>query len=214
MSTTRSRRGGRQRRRRRHGSSSRRRPGGGRWRAPAPLWWGQRTAARAHSAKYFLTMQVVVRRAGRRGGLRVRRPQRRQVRERGGGGRHTAAGLALPTAVWLTCPAIAAGAPAATATAAVRNGWAPTMVDLDIGQGSITAPGCIAATPGARGPRAWERLQLTPPRHTLLPSRAATRGCGANPTTPPILPAHSPQSRPLLACWVTGEVAGDAWYPP
>eukprot|EP00887_Chlorella_sp_A99_P003151 scaffold9.g3151.t1 len=30
---------------------------------------------------------------------------------------------------------------------AVRQGWAPTMVDLDIGQGSITAPGCLAATP-------------------------------------------------------------------
>jgi hypothetical protein len=30
---------------------------------------------------------------------------------------------------------------------AVRNGWAPTAVDLDVGQGSITVPGCIAATP-------------------------------------------------------------------
>jgi hypothetical protein len=30
---------------------------------------------------------------------------------------------------------------------AVRSGWEPTMVDLDIGQGSITTPGCIAATP-------------------------------------------------------------------
>lgn len=31
----------------------------------------------------------------------------------------------------------------------VRAGWAPTFVDMDIGQGSITVPGCIAATPGA-----------------------------------------------------------------
>lgn len=31
---------------------------------------------------------------------------------------------------------------------AVRAGWAPTFVDMDIGQGSITVPGCIAATPG------------------------------------------------------------------
>ncbi|CAL5227893.1 g10934 [Coccomyxa viridis] len=30
---------------------------------------------------------------------------------------------------------------------AVRTGWAPTAVDLDIGQGSITVPGSIAATP-------------------------------------------------------------------
>ncbi|PSC75129.1 CLP1-like protein [Micractinium conductrix] len=30
---------------------------------------------------------------------------------------------------------------------AVRGGWAPTFVDLDIGQGSITVPGCVAATP-------------------------------------------------------------------
>ncbi|KAK9818033.1 hypothetical protein WJX72_005994 [[Myrmecia] bisecta] len=29
----------------------------------------------------------------------------------------------------------------------VRSGWAPTMVDLDIGQGSITCPGTIGATP-------------------------------------------------------------------
>jgi hypothetical protein len=32
---------------------------------------------------------------------------------------------------------------------AVRAGWAPTFADMDIGQGSITVPGCIAATPGA-----------------------------------------------------------------
>lgn len=31
---------------------------------------------------------------------------------------------------------------------AVRAGWAPTFADMDIGQGSITVPGCIAATPG------------------------------------------------------------------
>lgn len=30
---------------------------------------------------------------------------------------------------------------------AAKQGWKPTYVDLDIGQGSITAPGCIAATP-------------------------------------------------------------------
>lgn len=30
---------------------------------------------------------------------------------------------------------------------AAKGGWKPTFVDLDIGQGSITAPGCIAATP-------------------------------------------------------------------
>lgn len=30
---------------------------------------------------------------------------------------------------------------------AVRSGWAPTFADMDIGQGSITVPGCIAATP-------------------------------------------------------------------
>ncbi|KAJ6959927.1 hypothetical protein D5086_030572 [Populus alba] len=30
---------------------------------------------------------------------------------------------------------------------AAKQGWKPTFVDLDIGQGSITAPGCIAATP-------------------------------------------------------------------
>lgn len=30
---------------------------------------------------------------------------------------------------------------------AVKQGWKPTFVDLDIGQGSITIPGCIAATP-------------------------------------------------------------------
>lgn len=30
---------------------------------------------------------------------------------------------------------------------AVRTGWAPLMVDLDIGQGSVTVPGCLAATP-------------------------------------------------------------------
>lgn len=28
-----------------------------------------------------------------------------------------------------------------------KQGWKPTFVDLDIGQGSITIPGCIAATP-------------------------------------------------------------------
>lgn len=33
---------------------------------------------------------------------------------------------------------------------AVRAGWAPTFADVDIGQGSITVPGCVAATPGAR----------------------------------------------------------------
>ncbi|KAF4376645.1 hypothetical protein F8388_025516 [Cannabis sativa] len=30
---------------------------------------------------------------------------------------------------------------------AAKQGWKPTFVDLDIGQGSITLPGCIAATP-------------------------------------------------------------------
>ena len=30
---------------------------------------------------------------------------------------------------------------------AVRAGWAPTFADLDIGQGAVTVPGCIAATP-------------------------------------------------------------------
>ncbi|KAJ6842306.1 protein CLP1-like protein [Iris pallida] len=30
---------------------------------------------------------------------------------------------------------------------ACKQGWKPTFVDLDIGQGSITMPGCIAATP-------------------------------------------------------------------
>ncbi|GAB4822312.1 hypothetical protein N2152v2_009358 [Parachlorella kessleri] len=30
---------------------------------------------------------------------------------------------------------------------AVRTGWHPVMADLDIGQGSITVPGCLAATP-------------------------------------------------------------------
>ncbi|XP_020270004.1 protein CLP1 homolog [Asparagus officinalis] len=30
---------------------------------------------------------------------------------------------------------------------ASKQGWKPTFVDLDIGQGSITIPGCIAATP-------------------------------------------------------------------
>ncbi|KAJ4700906.1 Protein CLP1-like [Melia azedarach] len=30
---------------------------------------------------------------------------------------------------------------------AVKQGWKPTFVDLDVGQGSITIPGCIAATP-------------------------------------------------------------------
>ncbi|KAG1674622.1 hypothetical protein FOA52_001871 [Chlamydomonas sp. UWO 241] len=30
---------------------------------------------------------------------------------------------------------------------AARSNWEPTMVDLDIGQGSITVPGCLAATP-------------------------------------------------------------------
>ncbi|XP_028094427.1 protein CLP1 homolog isoform X2 [Camellia sinensis] len=30
---------------------------------------------------------------------------------------------------------------------AAKRGWKPTFVDLDIGQGSITIPGCIAATP-------------------------------------------------------------------
>ncbi|KAJ7969404.1 Protein CLP1-like [Quillaja saponaria] len=30
---------------------------------------------------------------------------------------------------------------------AAKLGWKPTFVDLDIGQGSITIPGCIAATP-------------------------------------------------------------------
>ncbi len=30
---------------------------------------------------------------------------------------------------------------------AVRAGWAPTFADMDIGQGSFTLPGCIAATP-------------------------------------------------------------------
>lgn len=30
---------------------------------------------------------------------------------------------------------------------AAKQGWKPTCVDLDIGQGSITIPGCIAATP-------------------------------------------------------------------
>lgn len=30
---------------------------------------------------------------------------------------------------------------------AAKQGWKPTYVDLDIGQGSITIPGCIGATP-------------------------------------------------------------------
>uniref|UniRef100_A0A7C9ETA1 Clp1 P-loop domain-containing protein n=1 Tax=Opuntia streptacantha TaxID=393608 RepID=A0A7C9ETA1_OPUST len=30
---------------------------------------------------------------------------------------------------------------------AAKQGWKPTLVDLDVGQGSITIPGCIAATP-------------------------------------------------------------------
>ncbi|KAJ8419564.1 hypothetical protein Cgig2_017992 [Carnegiea gigantea] len=30
---------------------------------------------------------------------------------------------------------------------AAKQGWKPTFVDLDVGQGSITVPGCIAATP-------------------------------------------------------------------
>ncbi|KAM7268876.1 hypothetical protein ACFE04_011042 [Oxalis oulophora] len=30
---------------------------------------------------------------------------------------------------------------------AAKQGWKPSFVDLDIGQGSITIPGCIAATP-------------------------------------------------------------------
>lgn len=30
---------------------------------------------------------------------------------------------------------------------AAKQGWKPTFVDLDIGQGSITIPGCIAGTP-------------------------------------------------------------------
>ncbi|KAL9269625.1 CLP1-like protein [Drosera capensis] len=30
---------------------------------------------------------------------------------------------------------------------AAKQGWKPTYVDLDIGQGSLTIPGCIAATP-------------------------------------------------------------------
>lgn len=30
---------------------------------------------------------------------------------------------------------------------AAKQGWKPTFVDLDIGQGSITVPGSIAATP-------------------------------------------------------------------
>jgi polyribonucleotide 5'-hydroxyl-kinase len=30
---------------------------------------------------------------------------------------------------------------------AVRAGHQPTYVDLDVGQGTITAPGCLAATP-------------------------------------------------------------------
>lgn len=30
---------------------------------------------------------------------------------------------------------------------ASKQSWKPTFVDLDIGQGSITIPGCIAATP-------------------------------------------------------------------
>lgn len=29
----------------------------------------------------------------------------------------------------------------------VRSGWEPTFVDLDIGQGSITVPGCVSAVP-------------------------------------------------------------------
>ncbi|KAK4750099.1 hypothetical protein SAY87_027548 [Trapa incisa] len=30
---------------------------------------------------------------------------------------------------------------------AAKQGWKPTFIDLDIGQGAITLPGCIAATP-------------------------------------------------------------------
>lgn len=33
------------------------------------------------------------------------------------------------------------------ATYAARLGWAPTLVDLDVGQGDTLAPGCIAASP-------------------------------------------------------------------
>jgi polyribonucleotide 5'-hydroxyl-kinase len=29
----------------------------------------------------------------------------------------------------------------------VRAGYQPTYVDLDVGQGTVTAPGCLAATP-------------------------------------------------------------------
>lgn len=28
-----------------------------------------------------------------------------------------------------------------------KRGWKPTFVDLDVGQGAITIPGCISATP-------------------------------------------------------------------
>ncbi len=30
---------------------------------------------------------------------------------------------------------------------AVRGGWAPALVDLDLGQGGVTVPGCLAAAP-------------------------------------------------------------------
>jgi hypothetical protein len=45
---------------------------------------------------------------------------------------------------------------------AVRAGWAPTFADMDIGQGSVTVPGSIAATPGGGGWAAWGRLGKVP----------------------------------------------------
>ena len=38
---------------------------------------------------------------------------------------------------------------------AVRRGWAPLSVDLDVGQGSLTAPGCVAAAPAERVNAPW-----------------------------------------------------------
>jgi len=38
---------------------------------------------------------------------------------------------------------------------AARRGWSPLMVDLDVGQGSLTAPGCVAAAPVDRVSPPW-----------------------------------------------------------
>ncbi|WOL08760.1 hypothetical protein Cni_G17513 [Canna indica] len=46
---------------------------------------------------------------------------------------------------------------------ACKQGWKPTYVDLDIGQGSITIPGCIAATPVEMPIDATEGIPLEMP---------------------------------------------------